>query len=161
MKRLSVALMLFIILFNLPFPPETQNNPVQVQNPIFSIFLPVIQVKSPRTVFPLDQWTSVGDGIEFQQFPLPDPNNVYVARMDRENPNVFLESSIGSGDLVKGRETVSAMAQRYDEAINHWNNTWGGRNHVVVAINGDYFDPSTGFPQNGMLQSGWYFKTVQ
>ena len=158
MKRLSVALMFLITFFYLPFPPETQNNPAQLQSPSFSIFLPIVQTKSLRPVFPLNQWTPVGDGIEFQQFGLPDPNNVYVARMDRANPNVFLESSIGSGDLVNGRETVSAMAQRYDGAINHWNNTWGGRNHVVVAINGDYFDPSTGFPQNGMLQSGWYLK---
>ena len=29
---------------------------------------------------------------------------------------------------------------------------------MVVAINGDYFDPPTGYPQNGMLQSGWYLK---
>ena len=52
MKRLSVALMFLITFFYLPFPPETQNNPVQVQNPTYSIFLPVIQGKSPRAVFP-------------------------------------------------------------------------------------------------------------
>lgn len=114
--------------------------------------------KGPVIANSIGEWVTVGEGVSYQQFTLSDPNNVYVARMDRADPNVFLESSIGTGELVGGRETVSGMAQRYDEALNHWNNTWGGRNHVVVAINGDYFEPSSGYPQNGMLQSGWYIK---
>jgi hypothetical protein len=105
-----------------------------------------------------DGWTAVAQGIDYQKFTLNDPNNVYVARMARNNDSTILESSIGSGALASGRETVSGMASRYDDALNTWGGTWGQRDRVVVAINGDYFNPGTGYPQNGMVHSGWYDK---
>jgi hypothetical protein len=157
MKSLALALLLLSIIFPQPVPPNPPDKLPQAPGPQHTIFMPVIQA-APRILIGVNEWVTVGDGIDYQQFILPDPNNVYVARMDRANPSTFLESSLGSGELVNGRETVSSMAQRYDQAINHWNNAWGGRNHVVVAINGDYFDPGSGNPQNGMLQSGWYIK---
>jgi hypothetical protein len=108
-------------------------------------------------------WEPIAPGIDFHKFELPDPNNVYVARMDRSNPNVFLESSIAQGILQEGKETVSGMFSRYDQALNYWGGsadppTWGMRNQVVVAVNGSYFDLSNGFPQGGQVQSGWYAK---
>lgn len=104
-----------------------------------------------------DNWQVVGEGIAYQEFQLPDPNKIYVARMERNNPNVILESSIAQGRLSGGTETVSSMAQRYDQALNHWDNTWGQRNQVVVAING-YFYGASGVPWRGQVQSGWYAK---
>ena len=58
----------------------------------------------------MPDWTQVADGIEYRQYTLPDPNNIFVTRMDRGNLNVTLESCIAQGKLVSGKETVSAMA---------------------------------------------------
>jgi hypothetical protein len=123
---------------------------------LFFVFLFLFPSLFPKTV--PDGWDWVGNGVEFKVFHLPDPNNVFVARMDRQNPNVTLESSIALGRLSSGRETVRSMAARYDQAINYWGQRWGARNKVVVAINGYYFDPETGLPQRGQVHSGWYAK---
>jgi hypothetical protein len=101
-------------------------------------------------------WEPVGSGIEYQEFQLPDPNNVFVARMDRHNPLVTLDSGIAHGMLAHGPETVSDMAQRFDGAINTWGGTWGPRNKVVVAINGSFFYTPSGTPMSGQITSGWY-----
>jgi hypothetical protein len=110
------------------------------------------------------QWGEpVVPGIEYREYALSDPNDVFVARMDRNVSDLILESSIAQGQLVEGRETVSSMADRYDDAINFWGQaditrTWGLRNDVVVAINGSFFDWESGVPQSGQVQSGWYAK---
>ena len=108
-----------------------------------------------------DGWEAVATGIEYQEFQVSDPNNVFVARMDRGNPNVTIESSIAQGRLASGTETVSGMAGRYDQAINYWGQSWGSRNDVVVAINGSFYDPATGIPEGGQIHSGWYSKQFQ
>jgi hypothetical protein len=78
--------------------------------------------------------------------------------MDRGNLDVTLESCIAQGKLVSGKETVSGMAARYDQTINYWGQTWGPRNKVVVAINGDFHNTTTGLPTSGQIHSGWYAK---
>ena len=103
-------------------------------------------------------WETVGTGIEYQMFRLPDPNNVHVARMDRGNLNATIESSIAQGRLSGGFETVAGMAGRYDQAINYWEQSWGSRNNVVVAINGNFYNIKTGIPEGGQIHSGWYAK---
>jgi hypothetical protein len=103
-------------------------------------------------------WEQVGEGIEYRQFKLPDPNNVFVARLDRSNTNATIESSIARGRLSGGFETVSGMSERYDQAINFWGQSWGARNQVVVAINGHFYNTSTGIPRSGQVHSGWYAK---
>jgi hypothetical protein len=106
-----------------------------------------------------DPWGDpVATGIEYREYQLPDPVNVFVTRMDRSNLQVTLESSIGQGRLSGGLETVSSMAQRYNGAINYWGNEWGNTNEVVVAINGYYFDYGSGIPRQGQVHSGWYAK---
>ena len=104
------------------------------------------------------QWTTVGTGIESRQFTAPGPNDCFVTRMQRNNPGCGIDSTIGSGALYSGRETVSGQAARYDEAIGYWGDTWGSRQDVVVAINGDFFDLSSGMPTGGQIQGGWYCK---
>jgi hypothetical protein len=109
-------------------------------------------------------WQFIAPGIDYFKFELSDPNNVFVARMDRNNPDVILESSIAQGKLLEGRETTSGMFYRYDQAINFWGgdddaSTLGMRDRVVVAINGSYYDLASGVPQGGMVQSGWYAKS--
>jgi hypothetical protein len=107
-------------------------------------------------------WDPVVAGIDYQKFQLPDPNNVFVVRMDRANTALTLESSIAQGKLSQGAETVSGMYARYDQALNYWGcsvitPTWGLRNQVVVAINGAYFGDDA-IPQGGQVYSGWYAK---
>ena len=102
-------------------------------------------------------WTQVATGIDFREFNLSDPNNVFVARFDRANKDIALESSIGQGRLSGGLETVSSMASSYEQSISYWGQAWGGRNDVVVAINGSFF-PGSGVPNRGVVHSGWYAK---
>lgn len=113
------------------------------------------------------EWEQVCPGIEYQKFTLPDPNNVYVARMDRSNTSCIIDSCIASGRLYKtglpysGRETVSGMANRYDDTFGYWGQEWGKyRYDVKVAINGDGFDYNTGLPTGGQIISGGYAKRI-
>jgi len=105
-------------------------------------------------------WTPVGTGIEYQEFTLPDPNNVFVARMDRDNANCIIESSIAQGRLASGKERTSGQASRYDDALAYWGEDWGQRNDVVVAINGDFHNTTTGVPAGGQIQAGWFAKAT-
>ncbi len=114
----------------------------------------------PRTALgATDGWTPVADGIDWQKFH-DYSSDIYVARMDRSNPNVTIESSIAQGKLYSGFESVRNQAKRYDGAINFWGKTWGNTNQVAVAINGFFFDTTglTGTPHSGQIQSGWYAK---
>jgi hypothetical protein len=103
-------------------------------------------------------WEPVAVGIEYRKFQISGPNNVFVARMTRDNPNVIIDSSIARGKLSGGFETVSGMAERYDQAINYWGQSWGSRNDVVIAINGFFYNIETGVPRSGQILSGWYAK---
>ncbi len=115
-------------------------------------------------------WQEVGEGIEYQKFRITDPApvDIFVARMERANPAVTIESSIAQGQLSGGVETVSGMAARYDGALNFWgpptepvSPTWGSTSRVVVAINGFYFGGGVeppGVPWSGQIHSSWYTK---
>jgi hypothetical protein len=122
------------------------------------LLLLLLLIQAPPAQIAADGWQQVATGIEYREYDLPDPNNIFVTRMDRTNSSVTLESSIGQGKLVEGTEKVSNMSSRYNQAINYWGQTWGGRNRVVVAINGSYYDLYTGVPIGGMVNSGWYAK---
>jgi len=103
------------------------------------------------------QWTPVAPGIDYQEFTLTDPNNVFVARYDRSDTSCIIDSCIAQGKLVSGRETVSGMANRYDDTFGYWGEEWGKyRYDVVVAINGSGFSGDT--PSGGQIISGWYAK---
>ena len=78
--------------------------------------------------------------------------------MDRDRQNLILDSSLARGTLNAGFETVSGMAERYDETLNAWGGSWGGRSKVVVAINGSFYDLETSEPTGGVLSGGWYVK---
>jgi hypothetical protein len=105
-----------------------------------------------------DSWEPVAPGIDYQEYTLPDPNRVYVARLDRAQENAIIDSGLAYGELGGGLEFTSDIAERYDQAINYWGGeAWGARNHVAVAINGSYID-RTGLPQSGQILSGWYAK---
>ncbi len=106
-----------------------------------------------------DPWGDpVATGIEYREYHLPDPNNVFVARLERNVLSATIESSIARGKLSGGTQTVAGMSQHYDGAINYWENSWGKTNEVAVAINGYYFNYGTGIPYQGQVHSGWYSK---
>ena len=114
-------------------------------------------------------WLPVNQGIDYQEFYLSSvegPIKVFVARMDRHNQAVILESGIAQGKvkwkyedgLSTNLEPVSRIFSRYDQAISFWGEHWGGRNRVAVAINGSYYNGLTGKITQGMVHSGWYAK---
>lgn len=110
--------------------------------------------RQPSTADASDGWQSLAEGIEYRAFVLPGPVRAYVARLDRSNPHATLDTMAPRGDPPRYTETVSNMASRYHEALNTWEGTWGGRNQVVAAINGNFFNPDSGAPDGGQVQSG-------
>lgn len=104
------------------------------------------------------EWEPVVPGIEYQEFTLPGPNQVFVARMDRSEPSITLDTTIAKGIFGKGTETVRDMVVRYDQSISTWDGQWGARNDIIVAVNGSFHNVNSGMPETGMVQSGWYAK---
>lgn len=89
---------------------------------LFILFLLVFSAPA-SAIAPQDDlaWEPVVTGIEYQEYQLPDPNNVFVVRMDRsDDSSLTLESTLGQGKLTYGRETVSNMYARYDQALSNW-----------------------------------------
>jgi hypothetical protein len=110
-----------------------------------------------------DGWTSVGNGIDYQMFRVNGTNfYIHVARMNRSNQSDFIESGITSGSLNAPNDTIRNMTSLYDGALNTWGTTntvpaWGGRNQVVVSINGDYQNKDNkSLPEDGFIHNGWY-----
>ncbi len=100
------------------------------------------------------QWTDVAPGIGFRHIELPGPVQVYIARGDRSRRTWTIDSMTGMGTIRGGVETVPDMAQRYDDSV-----TWDGcRYEVKVAINGDYYNMTTGYAAGGQVIGGWYVK---
>jgi len=106
----------------------------------------------------LAQWTPVGPGVDYRHYAIAGPNQVFVTRMDRANTECIIESSLSLGTVRGGRETVSGMVNRYQDGMNYWGQTWGARNQVIAAINGSYFNTTTGVPFSGVIHSGSYDK---
>ena len=110
-------------------------------------------------------WQAIAPGIDYQAYTFnspdpifPGPVRAFVARMQRSNTSVTLDSAIANDSISGSRQKMTDMAAIYDEAINYWGQSWGKRNHVVVAINGGFFDLGTGVIQGGQVQGGWYTK---
>jgi hypothetical protein len=104
------------------------------------------------------QWTTVAPGVEYAEFSEAGPNRAYVVRVDRAAEGVTLDTMIAQGTLAAGRETVSGMVARHDDALTWWGRAWGGRYEIVAAINGSFFDLDTGVPEGGMVVGGTYAK---
>ena len=116
----------------------------------------VLAAFGPGPESPRGLWVAVGTGVEFREFTLPGPNRAFVARMDRSNAAVTLDTMIAQGLEDDRRETVSTMATREEGAINSWNGRWGTRNDVIVAINGSFHDRLTGAVGGARVHGGWY-----
>ena len=105
-------------------------------------------------------WTTVGTGIEYQEFYLPDPNILFVTRMDRHNPECYIDTGTAKNRIDGALEVISSQFSRNDDAMSYWGQDWGHRNDVVVAINGDYWNTTTYIPLSGQIQTGWAIKNV-
>lgn len=110
------------------------------------------------TAVTADEWEPAADGIEYRVFHEPGPNVVHVVRMERGRPDLTIEASLANRELEDGKQTVSGMAELYDQTLSNWEPTWGARMDVKVAINGSFHDLDDGSPHSGMVQSGWYIK---
>ena len=103
--------------------------------------------------------TTLSEGVYFQEFHLPvggRPVDFFVVRMQRGLPHLTLDVAIADGALAHGRDTVAGMAQAAEGALSTWGERPWGRNHVLAAVNGYYFDLESGTPWRGVVQSGWY-----
>jgi hypothetical protein len=155
-RRISLAFLLLILL--IPASAVSAQTPV---SPDYD------RIDTPN------DWHYVKWGIDWQKFKLTPPEyprniEIFVARLHRITESATVDTAIGLGTIAQGRETISGMAERYDNAINYWGYTepvsntwlqaWGGRNDVAVAINGYYFDRDggTGVPWSGVVHSGSY-----
>ena len=47
-------------------------------------------------------WEQIAPGIEYQKFRLPDPNNVFVVRMDRANLHGDTRNHHRPGEISRG-----------------------------------------------------------
>src|SRR3972149_5028683 len=101
------------------------------------------------------EWAPVSDGIQYQQFTLPGPNQAYVARMDRSREDRIVDSLLAQGNLYEGTEAVSGMARRADGSVVPWAGSWDTLGRVSVAINGIFAVPEPGTAGAGMVQSVW------
>lgn len=106
-------------------------------------------------------WEPIAEGISYREFFLPDPNHVYVTRLDRSVDAASIETSLANGVLGGGVEALSAQVERYDESLAYWDSAWRGRFQVVAAINGGFFDPNSGDLLSGFIQSGWYARRFE
>lgn len=116
-------------------------------------------------------WETISAGFDYQKFTEAGNTLVYVARMLNGNQNYAFDTMIAGGYLKSanvsyGRETVSGMVSRYNDGLNdyYWK-TWGKRNDIIAAVNGDYWEresypsgPYTGYPLGGQVQSGWFLR---
>ena len=109
-------------------------------------------------------WKPAAPGVDYQEYVLPQPNRVYVARMDRAQNNLILDTALANNIVGEGRQTVSGMAAREQDALSLWGqvspltDTLGMRSQVVVAVNGSFFDMFSGVPTSGVIESGSYGK---
>ena len=53
-------------------------------------------------------WETIGDGIEYQQWSISGPNNVYVARMIRSNPGAGI-AMISANDSYSLKENIEYL----------------------------------------------------
>lgn len=99
---------------------------------------------------------------------------IHVARMDRSQPSLTLESLIAGGNIAINLDPASLnlwtgagvqpTALQIDGAINFWGDLgspggqpyWGNTSQVVVAINGGLHNTSTFIPAQGQVQGGWF-----
>ena len=103
-------------------------------------------------------WTTVGDGIEYQDYTISGPNNLFVTRMLRSNTNAIIDALLAKGS-VASNQTVPAQYSANDDAVFFDGNDWGPRYSMVAAINGDFY-LSGGVSRGIRVSNGWYSSQI-
>jgi hypothetical protein len=102
----------------------------------------------------LAQWSPIAQGLDYREYTLPGPVRAFVTRADRRTNTWTIDAMKGQGTMKGGHETVPNMAARYNDSI-----TFDGHRYAVrIAINGDYYHPTTGVPLEGQIMAGWFVK---
>ncbi len=78
------------------------------------------------------------------------PWSIHVVEIDLQQPDLHIESACGE-DRLYGREPVSSIAARKSDTSRY----------VAVAINGDYFNPTSGEVQNNHIVEGVFVKAFR
>ena len=100
------------------------------------------------------QWSPIAPGLDYREMTLPGPVRVFIARADRATNSWTIDTMKAKGSMMFGHETVPAMAERYNDSIT----SDGHRYSIKVAINGDYYHPTTGVPMEGQIMAGWFVR---
>ncbi|MCE5322325.1 phosphodiester glycosidase family protein [bacterium] len=103
-------------------------------------------------------WTTIGDGIEYQEYKLPDPNNLFVTRMLRSNTNAIIDCIFAKG-LLASNQSIPDQYKDYNGALFFDGKDWGPRYEIVAAINGDFYLPG-GVSRGIRINNGWYSSQV-
>jgi hypothetical protein len=103
-------------------------------------------------------WTTIGDGIEYQEYTLPDPNNLFVTRLLRSNTNAIIDCTFANG-LLESNQTMPDQCSLYDDTVFFDGRDWGPRYDIVAAINGDFYLKG-GVSRGIRVINGWYASQV-
>lgn len=103
-------------------------------------------------------WTTIGDGIEYQEYTLPDPNNLFVTRLLRSNTNAIIDCTFAKG-LLESNQTMPDQCSLYNDAVFYDGKGWGPRYDIVAAINGDFYLDG-GVSRGIRVTNGWYASQV-
>lgn len=98
------------------------------------------------------EYKPIAPGLDYEERILPGPVKVYIARADRTKDTWTIDSMIAKGTIKGARETVPDMARRYNDTVNFR----GQRYDVKLAINGSYFNLSSGTLFGGQIIGGWF-----
>jgi len=78
------------------------------------------------------------------------PMRLFILEVDLNNPRIKLKAGTPNNATAYGRQTVTDMATRHDAA----------NNRVIAALNGDFFNGTTGEPQSVAYKNGTAIKPL-
>ncbi|HVK97921.1 MAG TPA: phosphodiester glycosidase family protein [Flavisolibacter sp.] len=78
------------------------------------------------------------------------PMRLFILEVDLNNPRIKIKAGTPNNANTYGRQTVTDIAIRSDAP----------NNRVIAAVNGDYFNPTTGEPQSILYKNGVAIKPV-
>jgi hypothetical protein len=161
-------------------------NPPVLSVPLADAPTPLPTPTLAPVTYTADGWEIVAPGVSYRPFTdIPGAvHPIHVARLARDTeqyPNLTVDTLLAGGVLQPWViQSLSGQVRLYEDSLNYWGDLsqggqpyWGKRNHILVALNGaltdtqDTFDIHNialtleGLPNQGMVQSGWYFDHFQ
>lgn len=78
------------------------------------------------------------------------PMRLFILEVDLNNPRIKLKAGTPNNGTTYGKQTVTDIAMRHDAP----------NNRVIAALNGDFFNGTTGEPQSVVYKNGTAIKPV-